>query len=268
VQEQNESATNIRIDADSRRTMNPVRNLWRTYRRYGVRGASALSRYYAAKTRAYAMGPGRECPICGWTGREFHPAVYPAHGLWRTRATCPRCGSFERHRALWFGYEEFLSSRVARPRTLHCAPERCFRPLFESRSARYITSNYDHEQSDVRLDLVNLGLRDETFDLIVANGVLSSVPDLRRAVDSLYRVLSPGGSALICDLVNLQGPSRECSPSPMGDRRSFGGRDLSRTFQPFEAELHDIGDFPPAADHARFGIRRDDFYLIRLRKPL
>ncbi|MCC7418638.1 MAG: class I SAM-dependent methyltransferase [Acidobacteria bacterium] len=241
-----------------------VAMLWRTYRRYGRRGAWALSRYYVEKVRASVSGPGRACPICGWSGPQFHPAVYPAHGLWRRHAACPRCASLERHRALWFAYRAFLASCHARPRVLHLSPERCFRALFQAHASRYVTGNYDHERADARLDLEHLGLADGSFDLIVANGVLSSVRDLAKAIDNLHRVLAPGGSALLCDLVKPDGVTRECADNLMAIRREFGGADLPRVFGPFTATLSDPRSLVAEADRERFGIRRDDFYLIRL----
>lgn len=247
--------------------MNPLRNLWRTYRMYGRRGAYVLARYYAAKVHATVAGPGRECPVCGWTGREFHPIVYPDHGLWRTKASCPRCGAFERHRALWFAYGDFFRTRSQRMRILHFAPELCFRDLFKSRSSRYVTSNYVHERSDLRLDLANVGLIDGSFDLIIANGVLTSVPDHRGAIESLYRVLTPGGFALICDVVSPDDVTRENAERPMGLQRSIGGRDLQDSFRPFDATLVNIAECVPERDRERFRVPGDDFYLIRLEKP-
>jgi SAM-dependent methyltransferase len=248
--------------------MKPLLNIWRAYRRYGVGGAWALVRFYAAKVQALLVGPGRQCPICDWSGPEFHPAVYPAHGLWRSKAVCPSCGSFERHRALWFVYQDFFASRLTRPRILHFTPERCFRKLFEAHASQYVTSNYDHELSDVRLDLVNLGLRDATFDVVIANGVLTSVPNHSQAVENLSRVLAPGGSALVCDLMEPEGVLTELADNAMAVRRHYGAVDLQRTFGPFKAVLHDIRSFVPVSDHERFGIRKDDFYLIRLDKPV
>lgn len=247
--------------------MNPVFNVWDTYRRRGFHAAAALTEYYVAKARALVAGPGRHCPICGWRGREFHPIAYVASGTWRTKASCPRCGSLERHRALFFVYHDYFRSHPRPVRILHFAPERCFRHLFQSHSSRYITSNYGQEPSDLRLDLEHLGLSDESFDLLVANGVLTSVANYDRAIESLYRVLKSGGAGLLCDIVDPHENARELPERPMDQRRALGGRDLAERFWPFEAEVLDATSFVPHLDHERFGIRRDDFYLIRLRKP-
>ncbi len=45
----------------------------------------------------------------------------------------------------------------------------------------------------VQADLMSLPLRDESFDFIIADGVLHHTPDTRAAVEALYRKLVPGG---------------------------------------------------------------------------
>jgi ubiquinone/menaquinone biosynthesis C-methylase UbiE len=42
-----------------------------------------------------------------------------------------------------------------------------------------------------------LGFADETFDLVYSHGVLHHTPNTRVAVDEVYRVLKPGGQAII-----------------------------------------------------------------------
>ena len=46
-------------------------------------------------------------------------------------------------------------------------------------------------------DAENLGFPDESFDLVYADGVLMLVENERKAYDEVYRVLRPGGEALV-----------------------------------------------------------------------
>jgi SAM-dependent methyltransferase len=48
-----------------------------------------------------------------------------------------------------------------------------------------------------RLDLVDVDQPDDLFDVIICNHVLEHVPDDRRAMSELYRVLKPGGFAIL-----------------------------------------------------------------------
>ena len=45
----------------------------------------------------------------------------------------------------------------------------------------------------VQSDLMELPFADETFDFIIADGVLHHTPDTRKAVEALYRKVKPGG---------------------------------------------------------------------------
>ena len=55
---------------------------------------------------------------------------------------------------------------------------------------------------DVRdVDAMNLPLEDATVDVVISNGVLNLVPDKKRAVREIARVLKSGGRAQIADIV-------------------------------------------------------------------
>ena len=46
-------------------------------------------------------------------------------------------------------------------------------------------------------DAENLPFEDETFEVVYSFGVLLSVPNTQKAIDEIYRVLKPGGKAII-----------------------------------------------------------------------
>jgi SAM-dependent methyltransferase len=166
---------------------------------------------------------------------------------------------------LWFFYREFFRSHPSPARILHFAPETCFRPLFTSHAQHYITSNFDHETSGVRLDLNHLGLMEESIDVIIATGVLTAT-DGAIAIDEIHRVLRSGGFALICDIVIPSGHSQDLPDRPMGLRYAFGELDLARHFQCFDVDLLDIVGFVPESDRERLGVRADNFNMIQVRK--
>jgi SAM-dependent methyltransferase len=67
------------------------------------------------------------------------------------------------------------------------------------RRGRYhvITTDLGSPGVDLRADITQLPLADGSFDLVLCSHVLEHVPDDARAIAELFRVLRPGGTALV-----------------------------------------------------------------------
>jgi len=127
----------------------------------------------------------RFCPFCGWAGYRFEPFGNVA--TYRADAQCPLCGSLERHRLAFL----LLSSRISRGhRVLHVAPEKTVIPWLVSVSSEYL--NIDLYNPAMRqMDLSHLELADCSKTLVWCSHVLEHVPDDRKALSEIYRVLEP-----------------------------------------------------------------------------
>lgn len=142
----------------------------------------------------------RECPICGYKGVDFTP--YPL--ITHKEVECPNCKSHERHRALWLYFKDNPQLLKKGNKLLHFAPEVTFNKLFKSCDLEYhpvdISSKnpYIIEQFDVQ----DIPYEDNYFDVIYCSHILEHVPDDRKAIRELYRVLKPGGTALILVPIN------------------------------------------------------------------
>ncbi|HEV2811818.1 MAG TPA: methyltransferase domain-containing protein [Solirubrobacteraceae bacterium] len=145
----------------------------------------------AIRNAVIYRGDALACPICGRTFGRFKPG--PRN---RPDALCPNCGAAERHRLLWvfLQREQRLAGRI-----LHVAPEPAISTrLAESPEvAEYVSTDLDPRIADVQADLTDLPFEDEAFDLVICNHVLEHIPDDRRAMREIRRVLRPSGAAVM-----------------------------------------------------------------------
>ena len=132
-------------------------------------------------------------PIDGKSFRKFLPYGY---GKQRENALSPSTLSLERHRLLWLYLKEetnFFSSTETL-KVLHIAPEQCFLKIFRNQqNLEYITSDLESPIADVKADICDLPFSDNEFDVIFCNHVLEHIPDDKKAMQELYRVLKKGG---------------------------------------------------------------------------
>ncbi|GMR22233.1 MAG: hypothetical protein BMS9Abin37_0567 [Acidobacteriota bacterium] len=154
------------------------------------------------------------CPLCDHRLRLFLPggAHVPQlkhHKLvglgFRAHRQCPVCLATdkERHQFLCIS-EQLAVFSGERIRLLHIAPEPNARRLLEaSPRVDYFCGDLNSPQVDVRLDVRSIPYGDHTVDAILCSHVLEHIPEDREAVAELYRVLKPGGWAILQVPVSL-----------------------------------------------------------------
>lgn len=131
----------------------------------------------------------RTCTFCNFIGR-FQSIGHPP----RYEAKCPNCGSLERHRllALVNQDEEFFLDKDI----LHFAPERIISSLIKQSAKQYLTADISPEKADCVLNIEQIELPNESWDVIVCSHVLEHVDD-RLALLELYRILRPKGQLIV-----------------------------------------------------------------------
>ena len=141
----------------------------------------------------------RECNICGFSG-YFRGFGRPL----RLDARCPSCGALERHRLfmLAISRREIKNFTNKYSRVLHFAPERILEKKFRKLFNDYTTADL-YADADIVLNLEDINVEDEQYDVIVANHVLEHVDD-RKAASELSRVLKEGG-VLVCQVPIVEG---------------------------------------------------------------
>jgi SAM-dependent methyltransferase len=156
------------------------------------------------------------CPVCGVALGAFKPGaasharmlrehgyVYPLDAIETFNVaaySCPSCDASDRERLYALYLDRVLAGdSTRRYRLLEFAPSFGFSrklkryPLIDYRSADLYRNNVDD-----RVDITNMrGYPDACFDIVVCSHVLEHVPDDRRAMGELHRILSPDGFAIV-----------------------------------------------------------------------
>lgn len=134
------------------------------------------------------------CTVCNKTFRKF--LSYGATE--RPNVLCPNCLSLERHRLMYLYLQQQTSFFTAKHKVLHIAPEQCFYKRFRKmKNLEYITADIESPLADVKMDLHHAPFKDNEFDIIFCNHVLEHVNDDAQCMRELYRVLKPGGFAIM-----------------------------------------------------------------------
>jgi SAM-dependent methyltransferase len=231
--------------------------------------------------RIQQVGGERFCACCQSQVRAFLP--YPLNKPGRTprqNARCPVCGALERHRLI----VHYLRARTnlwtaPRLRLLHVAPESHLTRMFRAAThVHYVSMDLSKARRPrLRANLEQLAFRDASFDAIYCSHVLEHVPDDRRAMRELRRVLKPEGWAIlqvpIIRDVTFEDPAITSEPERLA---AYGQHDHVRAYGfDYRDRLNDAGFAVtvdpyvrtlPEPELARLGfMATEDVYLCRPR---
>ena len=155
-------------------------------------------RYKSNNANKAIQGNAVYCPLCQSKFAYFAPFGSPE----RQNARCHKCGSLERHRLLWKYLNEKtnLFSTQEKVKVLHFAPERAlYNLLTEYNHIEYVPCDlspdrYKHggKVAIVKADITDIPFEADTFDVVLCNHVLEHIPDDRKAMSEMYRVMKKG----------------------------------------------------------------------------
>lgn len=144
---------------------------------------------------------------------------------------CPFCRSHDRERHMKYFFDALdFWAKFEGASVLHLAPEKHLsRCIASCGPARYVQGDLvpvrDHIQM---IDVTGIEEEDDRFDVILCNHVLEHVPEDAKALRELFRVLKPGGQAILQTpyAVNLE-QTREQDPAVSTDeqRRAYYGQE-------------------------------------------
>lgn len=182
---------------------------------------------------------------------------------------CPVCGSLERHRLAVMYLRRRRDLLRNLDRVLHIAPERpVARVLQDECSEAYVTADLDADGVMVQADLTRIPFDSESFDCLFCSHVLEHVPDDRRAMKELHRVLRPGGWALlqvpIRDGATFEDPTVE---DPERRAELFGQPDHVRVYGHDFKDRLEAARFSVSVERPQESFDRDVLVRCGLRTP-
>ena len=211
------------------------------------------------------QSPERVCPICEYHGRFLSLGTPP-----RWDGRCPNCGSRERHRLIQLFLERRNIILNDGRKILHFAPESYFVSMMEG-NTHYHSADIVAGKARHTMDISDIHFNNDSFDVVLSNHVLEHVPDDRKALREFYRILKPGGFALITIPINWARHETYENPEVSSAEQRFAhyadvshlryyGRDFEeRLKQPgFTVECWRL----PQEEEARYGLLRDDVLWI------
>jgi len=209
-----------------------------------------LSLWFRPIIRLYFKGSRFTDPIDGSSYRKFLPYGYQNI---RPNALCPGTLSLERHRLLWLYLQYKTNFLTDSLKVLHIAPEQVFYKKFKSfTNWDYTTTDLYSPLADIKADICALPFEDEIYDLILCNHVLEHIPDDRKAMSELYRVLKKGGT-LIAQVPLEEGRLKSFEDDSITDKKKrteiFGQYDHVRLYgMDYYQRLESIGFQTEAVD--------------------
>jgi len=156
--------------------------------------------------------------------------------------SCPRCGAADRDRLSAIYLRQFISKQLDSNNTLNMlkfGPNKLLsslilselsgRPNFHLRTVDFL-----QDEVDDKADITDMHIyKDGQFDFFICSHILEYVPDDRRALRELYRILRAGGQGILMVPIDLSRKEIDEDPNcnTLAERwRRFGQGDHVRSY--------------------------------------
>jgi|SRR5579863_4349636 len=219
------------------------------------------------------LGTEYRCPVCGtglrafrpmwksyWRDVEVYQPIHPAESMETLNLeafTCPCCDAFDRDRLTAIYLENAFASfdRNRTYRLLEFAPgDALYKKLKSLPFIAYRSADLSRKTVDERVDMTDMAAyAGGSLDVILCSHILEHIPDDRKAMRELRRVLKPEGFAIV--LVPLVVGVDETHEDPsmdtpelrwkyfgMGDHvRQYGKRDFIERLEAAGLKVEQLG---------------------------
>lgn len=204
------------------------------------------------------------CPYCKHSFRKMLPAgekleVIEKYNIigsgYRENCTCPRCYAKDRDRLIHLYLEKKTTLFTEAHKVLHIAPEAWLKELFHDLPHVHYTNGvkdiddpdygYYYDRRTREIDITDLEMKDNFYDAIVCSHVLEHVLNDQKAMREIYRVLKPGGWAILqvpySTLIDIT-IEDSTVVSPQERKKRFGQFDHVRIYgNDYETRLKNTG---------------------------
>jgi len=218
-----------------------------------------LKHFTRRKARQIAFeGDTVYCPCCKGKFNTFLPGGVAKK---RPHALCPACSSLERHRLLW----HYLTHKTAlfdkKMKLLHVAPEKLFyqkfvqQPNIEYTPCAKFGEGYadEYPEGTKNIDITDIEIDDNTFDAILCSHVLEHIPEDLQAMRELFRVLKPGGWAI------LQVPLDKKRDKTFEDFSITDPKEREKAFGQYDHVRVYGNDYQDRLETAGFKVNKDNY---------
>ena len=218
------------------------------------------------------------CPCCGWHVRDFTKG----NGSLKTRplSYCPRCNSKSRHRRIWLFLQEKTNLFTEQLSLFEVSPKYSFSRKFTrlSNLSYFGGDLYKRAYINFKFDLISTPLKTNSFDAVLCIHVLEEIIQDQQAMSEMFRILKPGGWAVISVPTRMDQPTYEDSSitAPKERKRAFGEPDHVRVYgydlfdrlkkTGFEVKV-DLADDVPMQTKKKYGLRGDE-NIFYCNKPI
>jgi SAM-dependent methyltransferase len=206
------------------------------------------------------------CNVCGWEGSKFYPNV--GSGYFELESNCPRCSCIHRYRLLTALLDVKTSIFSPSKMVIEVAPVRSFQAYCMWRKSGENYLSFDLEKFGMEKgDLTAMRFADASCDYFICLHVLEHVPADIAAVREIFRILRPGGQAILqvpidwsLDLTVEYG-----KPNPLetGHVRRYSEKGFASrlSLEGFQVSTGSAGEFFSEDDIKRYGFDRDPVYF-------
>ena len=208
----------------------------------------------------------RFCPCCEWKGKNFLP--YIAGGYVTFQAACPDCRWHGRHRGHRLFYDRIFKLMERKGRLLYFAPEDSVLDYVKANDRLEVkTTNFQDNSTDYDIDVMDIPFEDNSWDFIICHRVIEHIPDDRRGMKELFRVLKPTGLLLLSVPIYREKTIDYGKPNPLEDYHyySYGLDFESRIPEAFQITRYKFSELFSSDEFESLALMED--YIFVCQKP-